>query len=68
MQTLWKGKEVTLLDELHRAYMRDLENDYEARQTNEYCNTGDDIVELDTWHPVAKPEKTNILQRIIRER
>ena len=59
---------MTTLDDLHRAYMRDLENDYEARQTNEYCNTGDDVVELESWSPVAKPENINILQRVIKGR
>lgn len=59
------------LEELHNAYMsaRDFENDYEAQQINEYyCNNGDDIVELPHWTPVAKPQKTNILHRVIKER
>ena len=43
------------LEELHNDYMRarDLENDYEAQQINEYCNTEDDIVELNHWKPVS---------------
>ena len=47
---------MTRLDELHNAYMksRDLENDYEAQQINEYyCNTSDDIAELSHWKPVS---------------
>jgi hypothetical protein len=46
------------LDELHRAYMRDKERDYEEI-SEIYCNTEDDIVELNNWHPVAKPDKEN---------
>lgn len=47
------------LEELHRAYMRDkdIDNDFEAQQINEYyCCTEDDIVELTQWEPVAKPK------------
>jgi hypothetical protein len=48
---------------------RDFENEYEAQQINEYyCNNGEDIVELPHWTPVAKPQKTNILQRLAKER
>ena len=49
------------LEELHNAYMksRDLEDNYnvdddhEAQQINEYCNTKDDVSDIH-WQPVAR--------------
>lgn len=43
------------LEELHNAYMRsrDLEDDYEAQQINDYYNNGDEVVELLPWKAVS---------------
>ena len=49
------------LEELHNAYMKsrddfdnyNVDDDHEAQQINEYCNTNDDVCDIH-WQPVAR--------------
>lgn len=63
------------LEELHNAYMksRDLEDnynvddDYEAQQINEYCNTKEDISDIH-WQPVARDKSFTDLCKTLKNR
>ncbi|MBO5843785.1 MAG: hypothetical protein J6Q96_02825 [Bacteroidales bacterium] len=56
---------MSILEELHNAYMssRDyfdnynFDDDYEAQKINEYYRSGDEVVELTHWTPVAKDKE-----------